>query len=191
MYLFVDTETGGLTPQSSLLTVSCITVDKDFHIIPVGEHNPGLYLQIKHENYSLTSGALAVNKINLVEHTANGVTVQDAQYMLKKYLQQATELTGKRRLVPAGHNVAFDVQFLRAYLVSDTEWDQFFTYPAFDTAAIARFLNAADIVKGGYSLTSLRDKFIPHTAGGQMHNAEIDNLTAIELAKKFVSFLPQ
>jgi DNA polymerase III epsilon subunit-like protein len=187
MYLFMDTETGGLTPKQSLLTVSCIVVDKDFHVMPIGNDNPGLYLRIKHDQYSLSAGALAVNKIDLVDHNANAITVQDAQYLLRKFIQRGTEITGKRRLVPAGHNVSFDVQFLRAYLLSDQDWDQYFTYPAFDTAAIARFFNAVGHVDGGYSLTSLRDKFIPHAVAGDMHNAEVDNLTAIELAKKFVA----
>lgn len=190
MYLFVDTETGGLTPKHSLLTVSCIAVDKDFNILPIDDNNPGLYLQIKHDHYALSAGALAVNKIDIVSHNAVGVTIADAKYMLTKYIKQVTTVTGKRRLVPAGHNVAFDVQFLRAYLLDDAEWDQYFTYPAFDTAAIARFLNAAGFVSGGYSLTALRDRFVPHATAGDMHNAEVDNLVAIELAKKFVNMLP-
>jgi DNA polymerase III epsilon subunit-like protein len=190
MYLFVDTETGGLTPKSSLLTVSAIVVDKDFHILPIEEFNPGLYLQIKHDNYALTAGALAVNKIDLAAHHAAAVTLQDAQYLLLKYIKKATEITGKKRLVPAGHNVAFDVQFLRAYLIDEVGWDQYFTYPAFDTAAIARFLNAAGIVGGGYSLTSLRNKFLPAMNNLTLHNAEVDNLVAIELAKKFVACIP-
>ncbi|NDC55257.1 MAG: hypothetical protein EBZ69_00220 [Alphaproteobacteria bacterium] len=190
MYLFVDTETGGLMPKHSLLTVSCIVVDKDFHIIPVDTYNPGLYLQIKHEEYALTAGALSVNKIDLVAHNASGVTLADAKYMLTKYLQRACVITGKKRFVPAGHNVAFDTQFLRAHLLDDREWDQYFTYPFFDTAVIARFLNAVGQHDTGYSLTKLRDRFVPHASAGDMHNAEVDNLVAIELAKKFVDMWP-
>jgi DNA polymerase III alpha subunit (gram-positive type) len=191
MYLFIDTETGGLTPKSSLLTVSCIAADRDFNVIPIDDCNPGLYMGIKHEEYSLTAGALSVNKINLVNHHAEAVSVADARYTLMKYIRRATEVTGKRRLVPAGHNVSFDVQFLRAYLIDDNEWDQYFTYPAFDTAAIARFFNAVGIVGGGYSLTSLRNNLVPHVGALEMHDAETDNLVAIELAKKFVSLVPQ
>lgn len=192
MYLFVDTETGGLTPQHSLLTVSCIVADQDFNIIPVDSVNvPGLYLQLKHDEYSLTAGALAVNKINLSAHHAAAMTLPAARSALTNYLNRAIAATGKKRLIPAGHNVAFDVQFLRAYLLDDAAWDQYFTYPAFDTAAIARFLNAAGIVAGGYSLTSLRNKFLAHMTDLDMHNAEVDNLVAIELAKKFVSYVPK
>lgn len=189
MYLFVDTETGGLTPDHSLLTVSCIVADQDFNIIQIDNSAPGLYLQLKHDAYSLTAGALAVNKINISAHHNAAVSLKDARSALVNYIRRATDITGKRRLVPAGHNVAFDVQFLRAYLLDDAQWDQYFTYPALDTAAVARFLNAAGVVGGGYSLTSLRNQFLPSMAALDMHNAEVDNLVAIELAKKFVSYV--
>jgi oligoribonuclease (3'-5' exoribonuclease) len=193
MYLFVDTETGGLTPEHSLLTVSCIIVDEHFNIIPVAAEDgrPGLYLDIKHDEYSLTSGALSVNKINLVEHDKHATAIPEARSMLRAFLNRGLQAMNKKRFVPAGHNVGFDVRFLQAYLLSPEEWDQYFTYPALDTAAVARFFNAAGIHAGGYSLGRLRDKFIPHASGGDLHNAEIDNLTAIELAKKFVSLVPR
>lgn len=191
MYLFIDTETGGLTPKQSLLTVSCILADKDFNIVPVDFYSPGLYLQLKHEEYVLTAGALSVNKIDVAAHHSAATDLQDAQTILKRFIQRAIEVVGKKRLVPAGHNVAFDVQFIRAYLLDDVAWNQYFTYPAFDTAAVARFLNAANAYSGGYSLTALRDRFLPDARNLTMHNAEIDNLVAIELAKKFVSFVPR
>jgi DNA polymerase III alpha subunit (gram-positive type) len=188
MYLFIDTETGGLTPRHSLLTVSCIGVDEKFNIIPAANGEHGLYLKLKHEEYALTAGALSVNKIDVAQHHATAMTVQDAKHSLLRFIDEILRKSGKKRLVPAGHNVGFDVQFIRANLLTDSEWDNSFTYPAFDTAAIARFLNAAGQHEGGYSLGRLRDKYIPHM-GGNLHNAETDNLTTIELAKKFVSLL--
>lgn len=189
MYLFMDTETGGLTPKHSLLTVSCIAVDEAFQIIPVGSYDPGLHLRIRHAEYALTAGALSVNKINLVEHNERGQTAEQASDVLRDYLVKACQLVNKKRLIPAGHNVGFDVQFVRANLMSDKQWDSFFTYPFFDTAAIARFLNAMGIHAGGYSLTTLRDKYLPHMKSQSMHNAENDNLVTIELAKKFIGMV--
>lgn len=191
MYLFIDTETGGLTPQYSLLTVSCILADKDFNVVPVDAHSPGLYLSLKHDEYVLTAGALSVNKINIATHHDAAADMPAARNALRQFLQRATTITGKKRLVPAGHNVAFDVQFLRAYMLDAETWDQYFTYPFLDTAAVARFLNAANVYSGGYSLTALRNRFLPDAKNLTMHNAEIDNLVAIELAKKFVALVPQ
>lgn len=189
MYLFVDTETGGLTPQHSLLTVSCIVADGDLNVIPIGNQSPGLYMSIAHEQYNIAAGALAVNGIDLVAHNKSALPVPAAKQVLLDFIRDALRATGKKRLVPAGHNVAFDVQFLQAYLLTAAEWDEYFTYPALDTAAVARFYNAAGRYAGGYSLGKLRDRFMPHDAGQSLHNAEIDNLTAITLAKKFVSMV--
>lgn len=190
MYLFIDTETGGLTPQHSLLTLSCIGVDKDFDIIPrmVPAGDAKLYLKIKHDEYALTAGALAVNKINILEHNATGVALTEARKTLLAFLDEVVRLSGRARLVPAGHNVGFDIQFVRANLLTDAEWDKYFTYPAFDTAAIARFFTAAGRHDGGYSLQRLRDKFVPHMTH-DLHDAEIDNLTTIELARKLVELV--
>lgn len=184
MYLFMDTETGGLTPQHSLLTVSCIVVDEQFNIVRLPTDNPGLYLRIRHDEYALTAGALAVNKINLVEHNDKGVKISDATTMMLDFVSRARAVTNKKRLIPAGHNVNFDVQFIRANLLTDQQWNEYFTYPFLDTAAIARFLNSAGMYSGGYSLTALRSRFLPGMTG-DLHNAETDNLTTIELAKTF------
>jgi DNA polymerase III epsilon subunit-like protein len=184
MYLFMDAETGGLTPQHSLLTVSFIVVDERFNIVPLGEDNPGLYLRIRHDEYALTAGALAVNKINLVEHNEKGLPLPAAAERMRDFLRRGCAATNKKRLIPSGHNVNFDVQFVRANLLTDEQWNEFFTYPFLDTAAIARFLNAAGMYSGGYSLTALRSRFLPGMTG-DLHNAEADNLVTIELAKTF------
>jgi DNA polymerase III epsilon subunit-like protein len=198
MYLFMDTETGGLTPEHSLLTVSVIPVDKDFQIVPVDYYDPffnqtthtdsGIYVAIKSDTYVLDQEALAVNKIDIVEHDKTAVPIAVARELICGFAEHCRKLFGKKYLVPAGHNVAFDVKFLKAHVLSEQEWDRLFTYPALDTAAIARFLNAAGYIGGGYSLTSLRDKFLSDDFG-VAHNAEVDNLTTIALAQKFTEMI--
>lgn len=190
MYLFMDTETGGLTTKHSLLTVSCIVADSDFNVVPVGGHSPGLYLRIRHDEYALTADALAVNRINLVAHNEQGVDTKTASGMLVDFVSRACIATKKQRLVPAGHNVSFDVQFLRAHLLDDLTWNKLFTYPFLDTAAITRFFTAAGVYDGaGYSLGVLRRRFAPEIDGQNLHNAEADNLVTLALAKKFASMV--
>lgn len=200
MYLFMDTETGGLTTDRSLLTVSMIPVDKDFQIVPIDYFDPiaqqvlhtdcGLYVAVKHDTYVVDKQALAVNKINIVEHDATAVPLALTRELFNSFIRHTLQTFNRKYLVPAGHNVAFDANFIKAYLLTESEWDTFFTYPALDTAAAARFLNAAGVIGGGYSLTSLRNKFVPHM-NGELHNAETDNLTTIELAKRFTAMMPK
>ena len=198
MYLFIDTETGGLTTDHSLLTISLIPVDKQFQIIPITYTDPltgqpsytesGLYLGVKHDKYVLTKEALAVNKIDIAEHDKTAVPLAAARTLVLAFISHVAQVCGKKYLVPAGHNVGFDAGFVRTYLLSNEEWERFFSYPALDTAATARFLNAAGVIGSGYSLTSLRDKFLGAPLGAA-HDAEVDNLTSIALARKFAQMV--
>lgn len=198
MYLFMDTETGGLTTDHSLLTVSLIPVDKQFQVVPMTYLDPltgqtvqtdsGLYIGVKHEPYVVSQEALAVNKIDINEHDRTAVPLHMARDLVRSFITHAQQLFNRKYLVPAGHNVAFDAGFVKAYLLTAEEWDKFFCYPALDTAAVARFLNAAGYIGGGYSLTSLRDKFLGSTFG-EAHDAEVDNLTSIALAHKFTQLV--
>jgi DNA polymerase III epsilon subunit-like protein len=80
------------------------------------------------------------------------------------------------------------MRFIWHHMLAEEPWGMYCTYPEFDTAAIARYLNSAGKISGGCSLSVLRERFGIHTGGA--HDAEVDNLATIELAKKFMEFLP-
>lgn len=189
MYLFFDTETGGLTPDYSLLTLSAIVTDKNFDIIRIHDMDPGVYMQLKHANYVTHPRAMEVNKIDLRDHDADGFSVDEARDIFLAFVKEAIATTGERKLIPAGHNVPFDMRFVQAYLLPLAEWENYFTHPALDTCAVARFLTAADVIKGGCSLGALRKTFNIETGRG--HNAENDNLATVKLAKQFVRMVPR
>lgn len=196
MYLFIDTETGGFkASEHSLLTLSAIVTDNKFNIVPVPTQSdnpddiPGcLHLRIKANEYSVTPQAMAVNKIDLVKHAEIAVHTEAARQQLVNFIVDGLRMTNVRKLIPAGHNVQFDMRFIWHQLMGEGEWGTYCTYPVFDTAAIARYLNSAGKISGGCSLPVLRERFQIHT--GAAHDAEVDNLATIELAKKFMEFLP-
>src|SRR5258706_13634686 len=75
MYLFFDSETGGLDPRStSLLEIAAVIVDDDGHILSTFQRltrpDDGVY--------RVTPGALNVNKIVLASHDTAAVTYTDA-----------------------------------------------------------------------------------------------------------------
>lgn len=188
MYVFFDTETGGLTPDYSLLTVSAIVADPNLNIVTVHDLHPGLYLRLKHDNYVTHERALKVNKINVADHDRIGFTVADASEALQVFLREAKLLLGVKRFIAAGHNVAFDIRFLQAYLLPEKKWEDFFLPPPLDTCATARFFNTANRLTVGCGLEKLRTFFGINT--GTAHNAESDNLASLELARRFVGLLP-
>lgn len=185
MYLFFDTETGGLTPDFSLLTLSAILTDRDFNIVCVHDLDPGLYLRVKHDNYVTHPKAMEVNGIDLAEHDEHGFTVPEAREAFAAFVKEGRALLGQKKLIPAGHNVPFDVKFLQHYVMPEDEWRDVFTHPALDTCAAARLFAAANKISGGCGLDNLRRIFDINT--GVAHNAESDNLAAIELAKRLVA----
>lgn len=185
MYLFFDTETGGLTTDYSLLTVSAIVTDPQFKIICVHDLKPGLYLRIKYPEYKTSVRALAINKINLDDHDAFGFSVAESSEAFEAFLSEAKRAAGVRRFIPAGHNVRFDIDFLQSYLMPPNKWGKYFSVPPFDTCAIAKLFNSAGRIKVGCGLEKLCVHFkIPLNAA---HHAEDDNVATIHLAKKFVN----
>lgn len=187
MYLFIDTETGGVTTDHSLLSVSAIATDKRFNIINVDEHPSGITILIKSPKYVVNAKALSINKIDLILHDQLAVPMAEARLRLLSYLDKALCMTNKRAFVVAGHNVEFDRKFVTAHLLTTDDWEKYMTYPVLDTAVIARFMNAIGLHDRGYSLSHLVSSFSPDYQAGVMHNSHNDTLATIELARQMVN----
>lgn len=187
MYMFFDTETGGLTPEFSLLTLSAIATDEQFNIVSVCGYDKGMYVRVKHEDYVVHPKAMEVNGIDLSDNDEHGFSVPETRELLLAFVKEAQRETGSKKLIPAGHNFPFDMRFLQAYLIPDSEWRDHFTHPALDTCASARLLVAAKLIDGGCGLPHLRKLFGIET--GVEHNAQSDNLASIAVAKKFTELV--
>jgi DNA polymerase-3 subunit epsilon len=133
--LFTDTETGGLDPRyHSLLSVG-VALWIDGRIVDTEQYF------IKRDIYKVTMEALEVNKLNVIEVCKKGISEGNLFNSISTFLGR-NEIDPLRRGVPrltlGGHNINFDVGFLKeadAYL-----FNQMFSYRTVDTSAIARFL---------------------------------------------------
>ena len=136
-YIAFDCETGGLDPlANSLLTVYFVVFDSTFKVL--GD----LDLKIKPDkggNYNVTAEALGINKIDLVKHDAEATTLTTAKAELYTFLQKFNE-DGKTKLIPVGHNIAFDESFVLNNLISRGVWHKFVSYRKLDTGTILQFL---------------------------------------------------
>jgi len=103
-YLFLDAETGGLTPDHSLLEVGAILTDCE--LAPLATYRA----LIRHPHYVVTARALAVNGLSIAQCETDGVSLTEA----------GNALLALGPAVPAGWNVAFDVAFVRAWLPAAT-----------------------------------------------------------------------
>lgn len=181
MYLFLDTETGGLDTSFSLLTVAAAVTDKDFNVL--GQ----ICFGVKPPLYVVDPNAIKVNKINLAEHASNSLSLETASMHLLDFLNDNFVAGNRRKLIPVGHNIKFDLDFIWAYLLPEHKWREFCTHPALDTAVLARFFSSAGVIPPTFNLVALRQLFNIET--GEAHSAQNDVMATIEVAKKFFALL--
>ena len=173
-YLLFDTETGGLNPQDfDLLTASFFVIDPVTHVV-IDE----LDLKIKAEKSRVSSQALSVNNIDLDEHNQKAISKEEASKALKGFLAKHSGF--KTRLIPLGHNIRFDINFVKTQLVPN--WDDYISYEIVDTLDIARFLiKSGAITTSNAKLETIANFFkIEFLA----HDAREDALTTFEVYKK-------
>lgn len=155
-YLALDTETGGLGNDKSLLTVYMAVLDENFELTTLPSSNPfglraELDMKLKPEDgvYRVEAKALQVNGIDLAEHDKQATGFKTAGETVTQFLfghaHYEAEGVGRpdrkmRKLIPIGHGVGFDVKFMRGNLVEEKHWEANVSHRVIDTSAIARFL---------------------------------------------------
>jgi DNA polymerase III subunit epsilon len=138
MKLFVlDTETGGLDPTvHSILSLALVTLDLESRTI-----GPSIEIKISEGVYIVNSEAMAINNIDLKEHSIDAKTPTGSINIIKQFLK------GHRTPVNlVGHNVQFDIGFLkRLYRLADNKmvgnYGDLFSHRVVDTCSILRFLH--------------------------------------------------
>lgn len=180
-YIAFDCETGGLEADCSLLTAYFIVLDSDLTTV-LGD----LDLKIKPNaggTYRVTAEALAINGINLVEHDKVAITQSEAASRLYEFLKIHNP-DGKAKLVPIGHNVYFDEEFIKEHLIAKGNWNKFVSYRRLDTGTIAEFLRLKGTiprdVKGSLgSIASHLDVKLVNA-----HNAKNDTVATVKVLRK-------
>jgi DNA polymerase III epsilon subunit-like protein len=180
-FMAMDSETGGLNTQFDVLTLYMSVVTEDFRVIDE------LDLKLKPDGRLpvCDPGAMAVNKIDLAKHLEdpNTVTYSEARLKIiafaKKYLKKRGRYSN---LTPLGQNVMFDLKFIWAYIVPETEWEGLFSYNVEDTKTAALFLKRCGwLPKEIGTLKSLVEHFnIPKRAA---HEAKGDVGMTIDVYK--------
>lgn len=141
--LVIDTETGGTDPRRhSLLSIAGVVWN-------AGEIGPSIALEVVEPIVVTDPEALAINRIDLQHHQATGMPSALAAARLEAFVRKAfaDELRKGERVVLAGHNVGFDVGFLkRLWEMSALDYDALFSHRVLDLASVVRFLHLADLV---------------------------------------------
>lgn len=134
-YLFLDTETGGIGLDKSLLSIGYLITDNQFNEL----FRTNILVKPDNGIYIVTGESLGINGIDLIKH--NGIA--------KPYKTASTELFnllhnmsngGKDKLIVFGKNIYFDLMHIWDKLLSRKTWDQFCSYQIVDLTAVWKFL---------------------------------------------------
>jgi DNA polymerase III alpha subunit (gram-positive type) len=183
-FIAFDNETGGIAPETSLLTVYFAILDDKLNLVDE------LDLKLKPNDgkpYLVEAGGLAVNKINLIEHDKTAITYSEGGQLLVKLLKK--HAVGKDRLTPLGHNVTFDIRGVTNNLLGDKTWNQFVSYKIQDTQVCARFLQLKGYFPADMSMSlgSLANHFNIKLTDGTEHESKYDTQLTIEVYKRLLS----
>lgn len=183
-YLIIDTETGGLVEnEPSLLSLYAYLTDSKLNYLDDIE----LKIKPDDEVYRINPYALAVNKINLVEHNKIAITESEAKNKFLNFVKKNN--THGEKIIPVGHNLNFDLYFTKKLC---HDWEKYFSYRVLDTASVAKFLFLAGKItlpennRGG-SLEDLANYFkLDYT---QAHDAKFDVQLTLNVLKKLLNLI--
>jgi DNA polymerase III epsilon subunit-like protein len=157
-FFFFDTETGGLDPtEHSLLTLAYAIVDysdttKQFSTLLEKE----LAIVEPPEIQKVTEYALKVNRIDLEKHNQMGISPQAALEIIMEDIRQYYTLRNDfLNVTPAGHNVHFDIGYMKRLFrivngaVEPGNYEKVFNHRPFDTCSTIRFLDMAGVTSVG------------------------------------------
>ena len=175
-FFAVDVETTGLNANfAEIVSLSCTLLDYDINVLGT------LTVYANPEN-GCPPEASRINGYTPELWASRGAGTQ------KELLAKVRNFVeGQSRLYPVGHNVNFDIGFIRTLyqrFSADKDYGRTFSYHHIDTLATCLLLDLAQTGRpqGGYKLTNLCDRF-GISLGEKAHDAEADITATVDLLK--------
>jgi len=172
--LVIDTETGGLDANKhSILSAAGVYLDTDTF-----ETKKVFDFYVREPSFVLQDAAMKVNNIDMNEVIKTGLSPNDAVLRIINSTQNFFGCAGvSERITLAGHNVGFDITFLkRLFSLSNsiTSFERVFSHRTIDTVSILQFLQlTCQVPSGSANLDSLlvaagveKEENVRHTAIG-------------------------
>lgn len=180
MYLAFDTETTGLNYNKNNLLTACFII-LDENLIEIDRLN----INVNHSEYTISIKAMEINKIDLIKHHYNAHDMVSARKLLLNFLEKYMCM-----FIPIGHNVTFDINFIKGSgLLTENEYQKFISYNSIDTISIAQYLKMSGYLpkKQSISLINLCKYYGIDSKSGEYHTAEYDIEMTLHLLRKFKS----
>ena len=179
-YLFIDTETGGLDTNTSLLQAYFLLTDDKF------EQVAELDLKIRPNDgiYKVTSQAINVNQIDLIEHNKESITESYAKDLLNDFFARTFKGV---KFMPVGWNVGFDLAFIHEHLMDKKTWEQANWYGTIDVHSIYRYLKLNGKLPSECEDGLGKVADFLQVEHGSLHSAKADTILTKDLFKKLLT----
>lgn len=182
--LFIDTETGGLDhSQDALLSVGLVHW-RDGAILGQQE------IWVQPEGLHVGTKALEVNRIDMAHHRKFAVSRREASErmyrLVRSWMPWSSE---KQRVILAGHNVGFDINFVRPLFGG--YWSKLVLHRSVDTSTLLQFLAHTGRIPAGKeaSLDQAVRLFGINIPDELRHTALADALGTAELYTRLVNLV--
>lgn len=175
-FLLIDLETTGFIKDKHQILEVGMLVIRDNKVINEME------LKIKHKEYVITSGAMASNKINILEHEETAIYEEEACEKILSFLR--ANASNDNGFIVIGQNVQFDLgfmenMFLRNRLIKD--YRSLVSYRNLDIMQLAIIKNMENKIELEaqnldtiLKALSIDESCIPSHVLGQRHRALAD-----------------
>lgn len=170
-----DTETTGLDPaKDEIIAIAMVTLDEHFNEV-------GRKAIFAQPDVKVSEEAAKINGYVYEEWEARGAV---SQVMLFAEVHEfIRSQKAKKPLIPMGHNVGFDINFLKALFKKNEakDYGRLMSYHSMDTIGITMFCDLAkfDKLNSAYKLTELCERF--GITLDNAHDATADIDATIEL----------
>jgi DNA polymerase III epsilon subunit-like protein len=186
--LVIDTETGGIDPDRHSLLSLAAAVWAD------GCLEGEIEIFVAEPDITVTARALEINRIDLVEHARTAVPPAEALSRLLDFVADhfPAELAVGDQVVLVGHNVGFDIGFLRRLCrLAGAPFPALFSHRSLDTASVLRFLSLAGVVPPSAVASTEAFAFLGLCVPEELrHTALGDARATAELLTRLVDLIP-
>ena len=184
-FITIDIETGGIGDDKSILQVYmglCEKQNDQFFL--VDEVN--VLIKPNDDVYKITAESLTITNIDLVAHSKIAVTEKRAGTIIYDALRRWYDIS-KDKLIPIGHNVAFDIRRISNTLISQGSWDQYVSYRVIDTCTIAQFLRLRGNLPNNLSCSLVKlVEYFNIEVDGLPHEAKYDALSTVKVLENLL-----
>lgn len=183
--LIIDTETGGLDPAAcSVLSIAAVVWD-DGRLLDEAE------LFVREPHILADAESLKINAIDPAWLENHGLPPVAVVSSLRSLITKHFGGGLPRRVTIAGHNVSFDIGFLkRLYRMAGEDYGADFSHRSLDTSSMVALLMLAGLVPlAAASSNNAFEYFGIDVPSGKRHTALADARATAELLSRLVSFV--